>query len=806
MPDAPIDRLPPRLASRTRALRAGEPGPRGAYVLYSLSGNLRGHENQALDAAVALGNALGLPVLAVFELSERYPFASDRHHRFVLEGAREALATIRERGIATAAYVHRPGAREEATPRLARDAAAVVCDDQPTRSYREDRSALLAATAERETPVLAVDASCVVPMIQVGRAFDRAYKFRSATKDQRADRLHAEFPPVAPRVAPDAGTLPRTPTDLDAWDLGELTAACEIDHSVPPVPDDPGGEAAAQTRWAAFRDHRLAGYAARRNDALQDGAVSHLSPYLRHGMIAATQLAREAAAQGGKGPEKFLEELLIWREMAWSFAHFAPDHDTVDVLPDWARESLDRCALDPRPALYVWETLARGRTDDAFWNAAQAGYLRRGYLHNNVRMTWGKALLPWTEGPDVAARMLVDLNNRYALDGGDPNSYAGLFWCLGAFDRPFDPEKPIFGRVRPRSTEVHAERLDTARFAALQTRRPAGEMPRVAVIGAGPAGLMCARTLADQGVAVTVLDKGRRVGGRTAAKRLWADVHADHGAPWFRADDPRLAPFVESWLDQGVILPWDPELTGDDGRYVPVPHSRALAEHLAADLDVRSGVRVDRLTRDAGAWSLTTDAGVFGPFDRVVVAVPAPQAAELLAPCPALAEAARGVRYAPCITAMARFAAPVSGVPDVVRGNGPARMAIRNSAKPGREMNEEVWVLHGDPAWSAEHLDDDADAAAGELVAAFRQRVEAPEPVAVTGHRWRYARAETPLDAGCLFDGDAGVGACGEWCLGGGIDDALLSGMAMAGRVFASEPDIAARGAPRTVAATEPIE
>lgn len=323
------------------------------------------------------------------------------------------------------------------------------------------------------------------------------------------------------------------------------------------------------------------------------------------------------------------------------------------------------------------------------------------------------------------------------------------------------------------------------------------ETGSVAVIGAGPAGLMCARTLADHGVLVTVLDKGRRVGGRTAAKRLDADIHADHGAPWFRADDPRLAPCVASWLDDGVIAPWNPDGRGN-GRYVPVPHSRALAEHLAADLDVHSGVRVDRLTRDGGAWSLTTDAGALGPFDRVIVAVPAPQAAELLAPCPALAETARGVRYAPCITAMARFAAPVSGARDIVRGNGPVRMAIRDSAKPGRNTAEEVWVLHGDPAWSAEHLEDSADAAAGELVAAFRQRVDVPEPLAVTGHRWRYARAETPLSAGCLFDGGTGMGACGEWCLGGGIDDALLSGMAMAGRVFASEPDIAERGRPRS--------
>ena len=762
-----------------------------------MSGNLRNRDNEALDVAISFGNAHGLPVLVVFELTERYPFASDRHHRFILEGAREALAAIHARGVATAAYVQRPGARNWAVGALADTAALVVCDDVPTRPYREDRAALLQRTKGEHNgpPVLAVDAACVVPMSRVGRAYDRAFKFRQATKREREARLQDPRESVEPQSPMFDGSLPGAPVDLDKADLGAFTAACAIDHGVPPVPEFPGGETAALARWSAFRDEGLNRYADRRNDALQEGYVSHMSPYLRHGMISARRLAREAAARSGKGPAKFLDELLIWREMSWSYAFHEPEHDRYESLPAWARDSLERRTIDPRPTLYSWETLARGRTHDPFWNAAQAAYLRRGYLHNNVRMTWGKAIPLWTEGPTEAAEHLVDLNNRFSLDGGDPNSYSGLFWCLGGFDRPFEPEQPILGVVRPRSTEIHARRLDTARFATQQTRHPEGDNLTVAVIGGGLAGLICARTLQDHDTAVTVFDKGRGVGGRTATRRLGDTAQADHGAPWFDAPDARLAPYLQSWQDMGLVEAW-PARLGDTGpAFVGVSKMRALAEHLATDLDIRHGVRVEALERGSGGWYLRSPEGRAGPFDRVVVAVPAPQAATLFEPVTALASAAARASYAPTITAMVQFAAPVPSDTDVHRDVGPIQLAIRDSAKPGRADSEgDTWVLHANAAWSGAQLEADANDSAAQLFAAFREHLGgAPEPVQISGHRWRYAQVATGLGTDCLFDPDKGIGGCGDWCPGGGIDGALLSGMAMAGRIFASEPAIAAR-------------
>jgi len=796
MPDSPGRVLPAVLARRTRDLRAAPARSGGRYVLYALSGNLRCRENHALLAAVTLANTLELPVLAAFELTEGYPFASDRHHRFMLEGARETLRSLRAMGVAAHAFVHRPGHREPATATLARDAALVICDDVPTRPYRNVRAALLDATADLAVPVAAVDASCLVPMRSVDGAYERAFAYRKATKPQRRDRLADVLPDTATVAPPYDAPLPVAPTDLDTWDLGDLTAACEIDHSVPPVPEFPGGETAADARWTAFRDAHLSGYAARRNDALDETGVSRLSPYLRHGMIAATRLAREAAARAGKGPDKFLDELLIWREMSWAYAFHVPDHDQpAAVVPDWARESLERRRLDARPALYGWETLARATTDDGLWNAAQAAYLRRGYLRNNLRMTWGKALLTWTDGADEAGALLVDLNNRYALDGGDPNSYQGLFWCLGAFDRPFEPEQPIFGVIRPRSTAIHARRLDISRFAAQQTRYPDGAALQVAVIGAGLAGLICARTLADHGADVTVLDKGRHPGGRLATRRLEAETFADHGAPWFDMADARLAPLRESWLASDRIAPWPAGENG--GRVAAVASNRALAAHLAADLDVHIGVTVQELAQSQHLWRVVTADGVIGPFDRVVVAVPAPQAAELLAPVPELAEQARRAAYAPSLTAMLGFDAPLPDLPDTLANAGPIARAVRESAKPGRAGQGEIWVLHADPAWSAEHLEQDPQVSAAALREAFAERVgRSVTPRTVQGHRWRYAQVRTPLGVDALVRENAGIGACGDWCPGGGVAGALLSGSAMAGRIFASDPAIRERGRP----------
>ena len=222
-----------------------------------------------------------------------------------------------------------------------------------------------------------------------------------------------------------------------------------------------------------------------------------------------------------------------------------------------------------------------GQTGDALWDAAQRSLLMHGELHNNVRMTWGKAILNWTPDAETALATMIDLNHRYALDGRDPASYGGILWCLGQFDRPFTPPRPIFGTVRWRSTTEHAKRLDADAYLRKTTRPLRDPMPEVAVIGAGISGLICARTLADHGFPVTVFEKSRGVGGRMATRRTADGLRFDHGAQYFTARDDRFRRYVESWMHDGVVKPWR-------GRIVVLDQGRVTEEKTSTRASRRS--------------------------------------------------------------------------------------------------------------------------------------------------------------------------------------------------------------------------
>jgi photolyase PhrII len=819
--------LPGYLSSRLHAIqgaRGGSGAPRGEgeFVLYWLRTAQRAHENPALDVAVTMANHLGLPVLVYHALSERYPYASDRHHRFILEGARDVAEEMAFRGLAYAFHLEREGHRGPHLVTLARRAALVVTEDLPVR-FLEEWSLRLASAVE--TPVWAVDTACLVPARTVPREVsDRAFRFRSATARVRRLELGRVWPLVESRVPGGhlLEGLPFIPLDLqgESRDLDALVAACAIDHAVGPVPHTPGGSRAGYQRWEHFRDQRLKVYHRTRNDPLRDG-VSRMSAYLHYGMVSPFRIAREAAAAGGEGAEKYLDELLVWRELAHAFCVHNTERDSVDALPGWALETLREHAPGARgeaPGAGVGqpptlEALSRGRTGDRLWDAAQRSLLIHGELHNNVRMTWGKALPHWSRSPEEALARLLDLNHRFALDGRDPSSYGGLLWCLGQFDRPFHPPRPILGTVRPRSTADHARRLDVEAYSRRTSRPAHPRPPRTLVIGAGVAGLICARTLADHGVPVTVLDKGRRPGGRlsTRASREGGVVW-DHGAQFFTARDPRFRRHVDAWLEGGVVAPWEGRLVrvaeGVDAarestRYVGMGGMQGLAAHLAQGLHLRCGVRVTGVERREDGWWVqavsenrggnTEDAtaDLLGPFDVVVVAVPAPQAVPLLGAVPGLSDVAARVPMAPCWAGMLA-GGPGAGHPwDAAFLDHPVLdWVARQGSRPGNGggPDGDHWVVHGSPGWSQQHLDEDSEAVGVQLREAFAEVTGVPVgETSIQVHRWRYALPLVPHSEACLWDGEVGLGGCGDWCGGPRVEGAFLSGLAMAGRILAPE-------------------
>jgi photolyase PhrII len=794
MPD-PIARLPAHLAERCRPLNDRAAWAPGEFVLYWMHHAVRGHENPALDVALALAQRLGRPLLVYQGLGGRHRYNADRHHRFILEGARDAQAELGARGIRHLFWL--PARDRERSPLhgLVARAAALVCEDFPAPPFPR-WSAAWAARAPGLA--LAVDAACIAPLASSPRRPERAFAFRDAMRgiwDQRLAQPWQEQPAVA-RFDGDPGFLPFDP----GGDLDAAITTCAIDHAVAPVAHTPGGSRAGYARWATFKARGLADYARLRNDAAIEWprGVSKLSPYLHHGHVSPLRIAREARAAHAAGAEKFLDELLVWRELAFHWCRWTADPESLESLPGWAQATLAAHAGDRRAVTWTAGELAASRTSSVLWNAAQDSLRRHGELHNNLRMTWGKAIVDWCPDPAAALRTLIDLNHRYALDGNDPASYGGLLWCLGLFDRPFPPERPVTGTLRPRDPGIHEKRLDLVAYRAL-VDRPAGQRRlRVAVVGAGLAGAAAARALVDQGHAVTVYEKSRGAGGRMATRRA-PEGQWDFGAQYFHARDPRFRRQAAEWRARGLLAPWAGRIanlrhggyspgTRDAQRLVGVPGMNVLARDLLDGAELRTLAKVGALARDAARWRLLDDEGaLLGDADVVLVAVPPAQASPLVAASAALRARADGACMQPCWTLRVRLAAPLALPFDAAHvGDSPLAWIACDDSRPGRGTQALHWVLHATAAWSRDHLELDPDVACAQLLDAWRAALGAHAPIVASAeaHRWRYALADGDARPEFAWDPALRLGLAGDWLRGARVEDAWLSGTALAGAVL----------------------
>jgi len=471
-------------AIRIRVLNGGSFRREGDFVLYWMVAQRRLVWNFALQRAVALAAERRRPLLILEALRSDYPWACDRHHAFLLEGMREHEGALRDSGVGYYPYVEpKPGAGSGLLAALAARAVCVVTDDHPGFFYPR---MLNSAARQVEVAMEAVDSCGILPLAQSQKAFARAHDFRRHLQRELSAPLR-EFP-VCDALR-EAELLPfsadlqeieaRWPRLAREKSIDSLLSTLPIDHSVPRLKERHGGTKAAGRALNEFLETKLERYLVERNQP-QRHVCSRLSPYLHYGYISPCEIftalaeregwnfsrvsARASGARNGwwgmsEGAEAFLDQLITWRELGFNAARFLKDYDKYESSPDWARATLQEHENDPRPHSYALREFEEARTHDPLWNAAQTQLVREGEIHNYLRMLWGKKILHWSPSPRAALKTMLELNDKYALDGRDPNSVSGIFWILGRYDRAWGPEREVFGKIRYMSCKNTARKL-----------------------------------------------------------------------------------------------------------------------------------------------------------------------------------------------------------------------------------------------------------------------------------------------------------------------------------------------------------
>jgi deoxyribodipyrimidine photo-lyase len=473
--------------SRLRRLNDAPLRPERDYVLYWMSSARRMSYNFTLDRAVQWATELARPLVVLEALRCDYPWASDRLHVFVMQGMADNAASFASQRVLYYPFVEpSPGAGKGLLSALGARACVVVTDDSPAFFLPR---ALEAAGRQLDVRLDAIDTNGMVPLRATDRPYPTAYAFRRFVHGFIAEHgiVMPRRNPLGRRALPLLHELPSAvtrrwpPTDL-LDDAAKAVSRLQIDHEVAPS-GTRGGSSAARDRLGAFLAAGLETYDAARNDPDAE-ATSGLSPYLHFGHIASHQIVDrlvksaewspdrvEPGARGSRagwggtaGARAFLDQLITWRELGFNTCVHREDYDAYESLPEWALKTLAHHATDRREHVYTMAELDTASTHDEVWNAAQRQLRTTGSLQNYMRMLWGKKILEWTESPRQALSIMIELNNRYALDGRDPSSYSGIFWTLGRHDRPWGPERPVFGKVRYMSSTNTRRKLKLERY------------------------------------------------------------------------------------------------------------------------------------------------------------------------------------------------------------------------------------------------------------------------------------------------------------------------------------------------------
>lgn len=460
---------------RIRQLNSSKDRPEAEYVLYWAQMNRRVDANHGLLYAAELANRYQLPVLYYEGLTCSYPYANDRLHTFILEGVPETARRLKGAGIGYVFYLRKTAAApDDVLYKLAAKAAAVVTDDYPTFIARGHNARV---PEKLDVSYYVVDSSCIVPMQLITARQYGAYTIRPRIKKVLANYLKPADPLRVKKKF--IGQIPHFHTSIAPDEIQKQVASCEIDHSIAPSLSFPGGRLQAEKLLGYFLEHNLKRYGHTRNEPSKH-TTSHMSPYLHFGQISSLEIAlavKEHAHKHKLLGDEYLEELIVRRELAFNYARFVAEPGSLKNLPDWCQQTMKQHAGDKRDPSYSPKQLEQAETYDELWNATQKEMLLRGKIHGYYRMYWGKKIIEWSRHYQEAADTMIELHDRYALDGRDPNTYTNILWCFGLHDRAWG-ERPIFGKLRYMSLEGLRRKTDTQAYMdEIQTMERTGKDP-----------------------------------------------------------------------------------------------------------------------------------------------------------------------------------------------------------------------------------------------------------------------------------------------------------------------------------------
>lgn len=422
------------------------------FVLYWMQASQRTTCNHALEYAIYQANQLDKTLVVFFGLTPSYPDANLRHYHFMLNGLVDVEKDLKDRGIKFVPQLTEP---DKGAIELAKNASLLVTDMGYTNIQRKWRKKVASSI---DCLMVQVESDVVVPVETVSNK--REYAAR--TIRPKINKLLNDFLKSPPTIEIKKDSTRFSFDKLDLNNIDDILAKLDIDKTVKPVDCFKPGQAAARKALENFIRTKLKTYDTDRNDPTINGQ-SDMSPYLHFGNISPIEIAMKVKSAKGKSEDAYLEELIVRRELSMNFTHFCEDYDKYTSLPGWCKTTLEKHKSDKREYIYTYDQLENAQTHDPCWNAAQMQMIKTGKMHGYMRMYWGKKIIEWTNTPQTAFRFMLDLNNKYELDGRDPNSFCGVSWCFGNHDRPWT-QREIFGQIRYMNFNGLKRKFDTEKY------------------------------------------------------------------------------------------------------------------------------------------------------------------------------------------------------------------------------------------------------------------------------------------------------------------------------------------------------